>query len=240
MKGRLLLDVIIRQGTPIFQLLSSKDEPLLVRWDTLLILDLRLDVVNGIRTLNLQSYSLSSQRLHKDLHTTTKTKNQMESRLLLDVVVSQSTAIFQLFASKDQPLLVWWDTLLILNLSFDIVNGVRTFNLQSDGLASQSLDKDLHPSSQPENKVQSGFLLDVVIGQGSAILELLSSEDEPLLVRWNTFLVLDFSFDIVNGVRALDFKGDCLSGESFDEDLHATTETEDQVESRLLLDVVVS
>jgi len=50
------------------------------------------------------------------LLTTTKTKDQVESRLLLDVVVAQSTAILQLLTSKDQSLLVRWDTLLILDL----------------------------------------------------------------------------------------------------------------------------
>ena len=37
-KGRLLLDIIIRQGTSIFQLLASENESLLVRGDSLLIL----------------------------------------------------------------------------------------------------------------------------------------------------------------------------------------------------------
>ena len=33
MEGRLLLDVVVSQGAPIFQLLASKDQPLLVRRD---------------------------------------------------------------------------------------------------------------------------------------------------------------------------------------------------------------
>jgi hypothetical protein len=37
--------------------------------------------------------------------------------------------------------------------------------------------------SVPEDKVQCGLLLDVVVGEGSAILELLAGEDEALLVR---------------------------------------------------------
>ena len=38
----------------------------------------------------------------------------------------------------------------------------------------------------PKDKVEGGFLLDVVVAEGTAILELLSSEDETLLVRGNT------------------------------------------------------
>jgi hypothetical protein len=48
--------------------------------------------------------------------------------------------------------------------------------------------------------VKSGFLLDVVIGEGSAVFELLSSEDESLLIGWDTFFVLDLSLDIFDGV----------------------------------------
>ena len=43
-------------------------------------------------------------------------KNQMQSGLLLNVVVREGPAILELLASKDQPLLVWGDALLILKL----------------------------------------------------------------------------------------------------------------------------
>ena len=53
----------------------------------------------------------------------------------------------------------------------------------------------------------------VVLTQSETVLKLFASEDQALLVQWNTLL---------------------------DEDLHtATPETEDKVEGRLLLDVVV-
>lgn len=38
----------------------------------------------------------------------------------------------------------------------------------------------------PKDKVERGLLLDVVVAEGAAILELLSSEDEALLVRGDT------------------------------------------------------
>ena len=38
--------------------------------------------------------------------------------------------------------------------------------------------------------MKGGLLLDVVIGQGPAVLQLLASEDQPLLVRRDAFLVL--------------------------------------------------
>eukprot|EP00965_Chrysotila_dentata_P021181 701425-Pleurochrysis_carterae.AAC.1 len=59
MEGRLLLDVVVRQGTAILKLLARKDQALLVRRNTLLILDLRLHIVNGIRWLDLKSDGLA-------------------------------------------------------------------------------------------------------------------------------------------------------------------------------------
>ena len=55
-------------------------------------------------------------------------------------------------------------------------------------------------TSQPQNQVQSRLLLDVVIAQGSSILQLLTSEDKSLLVWWDTLLVLDLGLDVINGV----------------------------------------
>jgi len=71
----------------------------------------------------------------------------MEGALLLDIVVGQSATILQLLASKDQALLIWRDSLLVLDLCLDIVNGVTGLHIKRDGLASQSLDEDLHAST---------------------------------------------------------------------------------------------
>ncbi len=59
--------------------------------------------------------------------------------------------------------------------------------------------------------MKSGLLLDIVVAQGTSILELLSGEDEALLVRGDALLVLDLGLDIVNRVRGLHLKGDSLA-----------------------------
>merc|ERR1711962_124383 len=104
----------------------------------------------------------------------------MEGGLLLDVVVRECPTVLELFSSKDQPLLVWRDALLILDLSLDVLDGIRRLDLESDGLSSQRLHEDLHTSSKPQYKVESGLLLDVVVRQSPAILQLFSCEDQPL------------------------------------------------------------
>ncbi|RHN62382.1 hypothetical protein MtrunA17_Chr4g0046811 [Medicago truncatula] len=124
MEGGFLLDVIISKGTPILQLLASKNQTLLVWWDSFLVLNFCLNIVYGIRTLHLKGDRLSSESLHKYLHTTTETEHQMEGGFLLDVIISKGTPILQLLASKNQTLLVWWDSFLVLNFCLNIVYGI--------------------------------------------------------------------------------------------------------------------
>merc|ERR1719461_808902 len=83
MEGRLLLDVVIGEGTTILKLFSGEDESLLIGRDSLLVLNLGLYVGNGVRRLHIQGDRLAGQRLHKDLHATTEAKDEMEGGLLL-------------------------------------------------------------------------------------------------------------------------------------------------------------
>ena len=95
----------------------------------------------------------------------------------------------------------------------------------------------LTTTTEAEDEVKSALLLDVVVGEGAAILKLLASEDQALLVRGDTLLVcevlvllpsgmvvggdgapaeermrtLDLGLDIVDGVGRLHLKGDSLA-----------------------------
>jgi hypothetical protein len=124
----------------------------------------------------------------------------VKSGLLLDVVVAESPTVLELLSGEDKPLLVWRDALLVLNLSLDILDGVAGLDVKSDGLASQSLNEDLHSSPEPQDEVKSGLLLDVVVAESPTVLELLSGEDKPLLVWRDALLVLNLSLDILDGV----------------------------------------
>jgi hypothetical protein len=137
----------------------------------------------------------------------------VESGLLLDVVVGESAAVFKLLAGEDQALLVWGNALLVLDLGLDVVDGVGRLNLEGDSLAGEGLHEDLHTTTQTEDEVEGALLLDVVIAQGAAILELLSGEDKALLVWGNALLVLDLALHIVDGVAGLNLEGDGLAGD---------------------------
>ena len=151
---------------------------------------------------------------------TTEPQNKVQGGVLLDRVVLEGVAVFELLASEDKTLLIWRNAFLVLDLGLDVFNPVGWFDFERDVLASEGLDEDLHTAAEPQNEVKGGVLLDGVVLEGVAVLELLASEDETLLIWWNTFLVLDLSLDVFNPVGWLDFKGDMLAGEGLNEDLH--------------------
>jgi hypothetical protein len=57
-------------------------------------------VVDGVGAFDLESDGLSGQGLNEDLHTTTETEDEMESRLLLDVVIGEGAAVFKLLSAS--------------------------------------------------------------------------------------------------------------------------------------------
>merc|ERR1712002_129598 len=195
MESGLLLDVVVRQSPSILQLFTSEDQSLLVWRDALLVLDLGLYVLNGVRWLDLKGDGFSGQGLHEDLHTSSESENKVEGRFLLDVVVGERPSILQLFTSEDQSLLIWRDAFFILDLGLHVLDGVRWLNFESDGLA----------------------------GQSPSVFELFACEDQSLLVRRDALLVLDLGFYVLNSVRWLNLKGDGLSGQCLHKDLHTSS-----------------
>ena len=75
-------------------------------------------------------------------------------------------------------------------------------------------------SAKPQDQMKRRFLLDIVIGERSAVLKLFPGKNQPLLVRGDAFFVLDLLFDVFDGVAGLDFERDGFSGEGLDENLH--------------------
>ena len=68
----------------------------------------------------------------------------------------------------------------------------------------------LGTTTETEDEMKRRLLLDVVVGEGTAVFQLFPGEDQSLLVRRDAFLVLDLGLDIVDGVGGFDFEGDCL------------------------------
>ena len=76
----------------------------------------------------------------------------MKCRLFLNIVVGGGLAVLKLLAGQDQALLARRDTLLVLDLGLDIVNGVGGFGLKGNGLACQGLGKICIPPQRQRTK----------------------------------------------------------------------------------------
>ena len=74
----------------------------------------------------------------------TQSEPELDRSLLVNIVIVQRPAVFQLPSGEDQPLLVRWDPLLVLDPGFDGIDRVAAVDLQDDRLTSQILDEDLH------------------------------------------------------------------------------------------------
>merc|ERR1719197_312904 len=107
-------------------------------------------------------------------------QDEVERRLLLDVVVREGAAVLELLAGEDEALLVRRNALLVLDLLLHVVDRVRGLDVERDRLARQGLDEDLHAAAQAQHEVERRLLLDVVVREGAAVLELLAREDEAL------------------------------------------------------------
>ena len=149
-KGGLFVDIAVTQGLPICILPATTQQALLVWGDALQDLDHGLDIIDGVRSIHFKSDGLASvtegldDEDDEDVHIITVARHQVKGGLFLDVVVTQGTPIFKQYATIDQVLLVWGDTLLVLDLGLDIFDGVISFHFKSDGLASEGLHKDPH------------------------------------------------------------------------------------------------
>lgn len=69
----------------------------------------------------------------------------MKEEFLLDAVVGQGPSILQLLAAtKYETLLLWRDTLLVMNLGLDVMNSIYTLDIKNNAPASVGLNNDLH------------------------------------------------------------------------------------------------
>ena len=115
----------------------------------------------------------------------------MKSRFLLNVIIAHSSSIFKTFSCKYKALLVSWNSFFISDLIFDSLNRIRWLYFYSDAPSTQGLNEDLHgTTTESEDEMKGWLFLDVVVAEGSAVFELLSSENEALLITRDTFSVL--------------------------------------------------
>lgn len=99
-----ILNVAVRKCPAVLELLPSEDQTLLGGGDALRLLNLRLDIVNSIRRVDLKRDGLDDpvqEHLDVDLHAAVQTEDRVQRRLLLDAVIRESGASFGLFPGED-------------------------------------------------------------------------------------------------------------------------------------------
>ena len=87
------------------------------------------------------------------------------------LLVRKGPAILQLLSGEDKSLLIGRDALFVLDLRLDVVDRVGGFDLEGNRLPGQGLDKDLHTSTEAEDEMERGLLLNVAMGDVSATIK---------------------------------------------------------------------
>ncbi|CAL1396275.1 unnamed protein product [Linum trigynum] len=173
MKNVAGFNFVVLPGLVIRHLLSFEDQPLLVRRDSFHLLHFHLYPCNRVVQVHVDTNLFPRQRLHLDHRPSPEPQHQVKRRFLLNVVIGQSSAVFQLLPGENQALLIGRNPFLVLNLGLHIVHGVAALHLQSNRLPSQRFHEDLHLFSCRSNLTTARLLWLLLMQEG----ELLSSLD---------------------------------------------------------------
>ena len=87
----------------------------------------------------------------------------MKGALLLDVIVGQGATILKLFSGEDETLLIWGDSLLVLDLRLNVVDGVGRLHLEGNGLSGEGLDENLHDGQKGRGGLSVWYKEDSVV-----------------------------------------------------------------------------
>jgi len=137
-QGAFLLDVVVAQYSAVLERFACEDESLLVDRDSFFVLYLAFHSLDAVAVFDFESDGLSCEGSNEDLHSSPESEDEVQGAFLLDVVVSDSPSIFQVFPSEDEPLLVDRDSFFVLYLGFHIFNGISLAHVESHRLSSQS------------------------------------------------------------------------------------------------------
>ena len=151
---------------------------------------------------------------------------QIDLRPLLNVEVRNGLAVVPNTLSIEDYI-EWFEKVWVLIkivsfictiLGLENLHGVWRLEVKSSLSAANMLDLDLHTTSVQE--IESWFHLDVVVREGYAVFQLLSSEHKSLLIGRDTLLVLNLGLHVFNSIAWLNIEGNSLSCKGLDEDLH--------------------
>jgi len=79
MESGFLLNIVVAKSSAVFKLLTSEDESLLVWRNTFLVLNLGLNIFDSICWLDIKGDGFTSESLDENLHSTSKSEDEMKS-----------------------------------------------------------------------------------------------------------------------------------------------------------------
>jgi hypothetical protein len=69
------------------------------------------------------------------ISTTAKAEHQMDGRVAPNIIVGQGAVAFQLRAGKDEALLSWATSILLIDFHLDVIDGIRALDIKSDWIS---------------------------------------------------------------------------------------------------------
>ena len=121
-KSRLICDSIICETVFVLKFGFRKVEVLLLTFDVLSLVNQGLNNLNCIERHDFEIHGLARVCLNKDVHYLSK--HEVECRGSHDIVVLKAVFVLKVFAIKEEMLLINGNSLVFLDLGFDIRNSV--------------------------------------------------------------------------------------------------------------------
>ncbi len=88
-------------------------------------------------------------------NTTTQAKHEVKGTFLLNIVVRESAAVFELLAGEDQTLLIGGNALLVLDLALHVLDSIAGLHIKGDGFARKGLNEDLYEGEREKERTES-------------------------------------------------------------------------------------
>jgi len=82
-------------------------------------------------------------------------------------------------------------------------------------------------ATQSQNEMEGRIIAHIIILKSLGILQLLSAEDQSLLLGRDALLLGNLGLDLFDALSLLNFDGDCFAREGLDEELHSPPDGED-------------
>ena len=115
---------------------------MLLTFDALSLVNQGFNNLNRIERHDFEINGLARVCLNKDVHYLSKHK--VECRGSHDIVVVEAVFVFKVFAIKEEMLLINGNSLIFLDLSFDIRNVVTWVHYEINGLSRIDFDENFY------------------------------------------------------------------------------------------------